>query len=233
MSKPYMKMKPQELHNKLTKRIKQPEAVALEKERILQAKRTNKIDKMTRLQHRKLWARLISPLKYELSNARVGAKHNGKHTEHRQQAFAAYIRLMDKLLEKFEAMQLLQDDDGKPFTPSQLAQDADIPNNGTHWTDWIPASKRAQVAQLFEAIPHTPKTKRKVPFQRTQRPNTKQKQTLLVRTQKELGNAETEQLIEPTEDRARRIEQMRRAIIIIKQMKPSDAVPHTWHGLKV
>jgi hypothetical protein len=232
MTKTYMKMKPQELHNKLSKRIAQPEALELRKTEILQAKKKQRSDKMTRLQHKKLWSRLISPLKYELSNAKVGAKHDGKNKPERDVAFSAYIKLMEKLVTKFETMQLLTDEEtDKPMTPSTIAKDADIPNNGDHWTDWIPTSKRTQIAQLFEAIPHAPKTKRKVPFQRTKRPNTKQKNTLLVRTQKELGNAQTEQLIEPTEERAQLIAQMKRAITFIEQLKPSDAVPHTWYGL--
>jgi len=234
MTKPYVKMKPQELHNRLSKRIAQPEALEQKKAAILKAKKAQRSDKMLRLQHRKLWSRLISPLKYELSNAKVGARHDGKHKPERDVAFSAYIKLMEKLLTKFEALQLLRDEQtDKPMTPSTIAKDADIPNNGDHWTDWIPTSKRTEIALLFEAIPHAPKTKRKVPFQRTKRPNTKQKQTLLVRTQKELGNAETEQLIEPTEERAQLIAQMRRAITIIEKLKPNDAVPHTWHGLEI
>jgi hypothetical protein len=233
MTKPYMKMKPQELHNKLAKRIPQPEARELIKADILKAKKAQRVDRLIRLQHRKLWTRLISPLKYELANARVGLKHNGKHKPEREIAFNAYIRLMEKLLLKLESLQLMRDDDAKPMTPSTIAKDADIPNNGDHWVDWIPEHKRTEVAHLFEQIPHAPKTKRKIPFQRTQRPNTKQKTTLLNRTLKELGNEESEQLIEPTEKRAERIAMMRRAITMIEQLKPTDAVPHTWHGLEV
>jgi hypothetical protein len=85
---------------------------------------------------------------------------------------------------------------------------------------------------LFHAIPHAPKTKRKIPFQRTQRPNTQLKTRLLKRTIKELGNEESEQAIEPNDDRAKRIKEMKRAITLIRALKPTDAVPHTWHGLQ-
>ena len=63
------------------------------------------------------------------------------------------------------------------MTPSHIAQEMDIPNKGVHWTDWIPKTKQLDVCALFDAIPHAPKTKRKVPFQRTQRPNTQLKAT--------------------------------------------------------
>jgi len=59
MTKTYMQMKPQELHNRLSKRIAQPEALELRKAEILQAKKEQRSDKMTRLQHKKLWSRLI------------------------------------------------------------------------------------------------------------------------------------------------------------------------------
>jgi hypothetical protein len=123
------------------------------------------------------------------------------------------------------------EEDDTLMTPSEIAQQLDIPNRGVHWTDWIPQSKKNEIAMLFEQIPHAPKTKRKVPFQRTQRPTTKLKERLLKRTLKELGNAETEQAISPTGDREVLIAKMRDAIKRIEQLKPSDAVPHTWHGL--
>ena len=226
-------MRPNELHNALVKRIPEPEMRELKKAEIEQAKKIQRFARLSNFQHKRLWGELLSPLRYELSNAKVGARWNGKHLPERQTAFNAYIRLMTKLESKLEALQLHRDDEGKLLTPSQVAQELDIPNKGVHWTDWIPQSKKVEVALLFEAIPHAPKTKRKVPFQRTKRPNTKQKQTLLVRTQKELGNAETEQLIEPTEERAQLIAQMKRAITIIEALKPSDAVSHTWHGIDI
>ena len=138
---------------------------------------------------------------------------------------------MEKLVAKFEALQLLRSDEGKLMTPSHIAQEMDIPNKGVHWTDWIPKTKQLDVCALFDAIPHAPKTKRKVPFQRTQRPNTQLKARLLKRTLKELGNEESEQTIEPTDERDERIVMMKKAITIIHALKPTDAVPHTWHGL--
>jgi hypothetical protein len=138
---------------------------------------------------------------------------------------------MERLHNKFDAMQLMRSEDDTLMTPSEIARELDIPNKGVHWTDWIPQSKKLEVTTLFEQIPHAPKTKRKVPFQRTQRPNTQLKDRLLKRTLKELGNEETEQAIEPTGVRAERITQIKSAIKRIEELKPSDAVPHTWHGL--
>lgn len=231
MTKTYMQMRPNEIHNKLMKRIPQPEARELKKEEIAKAKQAKKIERLSTFQRKRLWGELLTPLKYELSNARVGARWQGKNQEERKQAFTAYIKIMERLHNKFDAMQLMRSDDDTLMTPSEIAREMDIPNKGVHWTDWIPQSKKLEVTTLFEQIPHAPKTKRKVPFQRTQRPNTQLKDRLLKRTLKELGNEETEQAIEPTGVRAERITQIKSALKRIEELKPSDAVPHTWHGL--
>ena len=230
MSKSYMNMRPNELHNALMKRIPEPEMRELKKAEIEQAKKIQRFARLSNFQHKRLWGELMSPLRYELSNAKVGRNHQGRFLPERQAAFDAYIRLMHKLVSKLEALQLHRDDEGKLLTPSHIAQELNIPNKGVHWTDWIPPTKRLEVEALFHAIPHAPKTKRKIPFQRTQRPNTQLKTRLLKRTLKELGNAESEQAIEPTGVRAERIKEMKRAITLIRALKPTDAVPHTWHG---
>jgi hypothetical protein len=227
-----MNMRPNELHNALVKRIPEPEMRELKKAEIERAKKVQRAERLSTFQHKRLWGELMSPLRYELSNAKVGLNHRGRFLPERQTAFDAYIRLMHKLLSKLEALQLHRNDEGKLMTPSHIAQELDIPNNGVHWTDWIPPTKRLEVEVLFHAIPHAPKTKRKTPFQRTQRPNTQLKTRLLKRTLKELGNEESEQAIEPSDDRAKRIKEMKRAITLINALKPTDAVPHTWHGLQ-
>ena len=232
MTKTYMQMRPNEIHNKLMKRIPQPEARELKKEEIAKAKQAKKIERLSTFQRKRLWGELLTPLKYELSNARVGARWKGKFELERRRAFNAYVALMERLHNKFNAMQLMREgDDDTLMTPSEIARAMDIPNKGVHWTDWIPQSKKLEVTTLFEQIPHAPKTKRKVPFGRTQRPNTQLKDRLLKRTLKELGNAETEQSIEFTGVRADRIKQIKIALKRIEELKPSDAVPHTWHGL--
>lgn len=231
MAKTYMQMRPNEIHNKLMKRIPEPEARELKKAEIAKAKQAQKIERLSTFQHKRLWGELLTPLKYELSNARVGAKWQGKFELERRRAFNAYVALMERLHTKFNSMQLMRSDDDTLMTPSEIAREMDIPNKGVHWTDWIPQSKKLEVTVLFEQIPYAPKTKRKVPFQRTQRPNTQLKNRLLKRTLKELGNAETEQAISATGVRGELITQIKSAIKRIEQLKPSDAVPHTWHGL--
>jgi hypothetical protein len=51
-------------------------------------------------------------------------------------------------------------------TPSEAANEASIPNKGEHWSDWIPTHIKAKTTALFDAIPHKPRAKRKIPFER-------------------------------------------------------------------
>jgi len=227
------------LHNKLVKAFPNPEQREWEKDRILKAKEAQRADKIKITVHRKLWRALLNPLKYEISNAKIGMKHEGKFKEERVQAFTAYIAIMKKLLMKFDAMMIktyeVKKRDGttvtKPHTPSSIAQEVDIPNKGLHWTDWIPQHKRVEITQLFEQIPRAPKTKKKIPFQRTQRPNTKQRESLLKRTENELANAITEHRINQTEESETLVRRIKEAIKIIETLKPTDVVPRTWHAL--
>jgi hypothetical protein len=47
-----------------------------------------------------------------------------------------------------------------------VASDKDLPNDGTHWTDWIPQKIKSRVLDLFEQIERKPKAKIKIPFER-------------------------------------------------------------------
>lgn len=227
------------LHNKLVKAFPNPVQREWEKDRILNAKRAQRAEKIKTTVHRKLWRGLVNPLKYEISNAKIGMNHESRFKEERVRAFSAYIAVMEKLLMKFEALMIktyeVQRRDGtkviKQHTPTSVAQEVDIPNKGLHWTDWIPQHKKIEVIQLFEQIPNAPKTKKKIPFQRTQRPNTKQKESLLKRTETELANAITEHRVNPTEESERLVKRIKEAIKIIEQLKPTDVVPRTWHAL--
>lgn len=201
------------------------------KETILANKNAQRTDKIKRTHHAKLWRDLMSPLKYELTNAQVGVRYKSVHpTPERDLAFTAYIKVLEKMLMKLEGYQI------HGLTPSQLAQDSDIPNNGSHWTDWMPDHKKREITALFEAIPVTPRTKRKLPFQRTQRPPAPSRgmtkiERLKQRTTKELELVQREYAVAPTDKRRETIGKMRQALRWMEDMKPSEFVPPTWHGM--
>lgn len=201
------------------------------RDKVLADKNAQRIDKIKRKHHTKLWRDLMASLKYEMTNAQVGVKYQSVHpTPERDLAFTAYIKVLEKMVMKIEGYQI------HGLTPSQLAQDSDVPNNGSHWTDWMPEHKKREITALFEAIPVTPRTKRKLPFQRTQRPTAPTRgmaklERLKQRTTKELELVQREYSVAPTDKRREIIGKMRQALRWMDDMKPSEFVPPTWHGM--
>jgi len=148
------------------------------------------------------------------------------------------LLIVERVRDEIEAAQA-NPDVPKP-TPSNYSRwvnakgKRQIPNNGIHWTDWVPAGVKLKALALFDAIPHTPKAKRKIPFQRTQRPikDNPALTRLIKRTEKEIAYVKQELDIAPTNQTIRlKYNQMRQALDRMREMKPSEAVPHTWHGL--
>ena len=209
------------------------------REEIRQVKSQRRAEKITATHRKKLWAVLLRDLNYEYNNVRQGIKYAKTQTQpERLHAFENYLMVLAKVRDEIEAAQA-NPEVLKP-TPSNYARwvnakgKRQIPNNGVHWTDWVPSRIKAQVNALFDAIPHTPKAKRKIPFPRTQRPvkDNPALTRLIKRTEKEIAYVKQELDIAPTEPTIRmRYNQMRQALARMREMKPSEAVPHTWHGL--
>ena len=209
------------------------------REEIRQVKSQRRAEKIRATHRKKLWADLLRDLNYEYNNVRQGMKYTTSQPQpERLYAFEAYLLVLNKVRDEIEAAQA-NPEVPKP-TPSAYSQwvnaktKRQIPNNGIHWTDWVPASVKARVSALFDAIPHTPKAKRKLPFQRTQRPvkDNPALTRLIKRTEKEMSYVKQELDIAPTNPVIRlKYTQMRRALARMREMKPNEAVPHTWHGV--
>ena len=206
---------------------------------IRSVKSQRRAEKITATHRKRLWAALLRDLNYEHNNVRQGLKYAAKQGhEEKQRAFESYLLIVERVRDEIEAAQA-NPEVPKP-TPSNYARwinakgKRQIPNNGIHWTDWVPAGVKLKALALFDAIPHTPKAKRKIPFQRTQRPikNNPALTRLIKRTEKEIAYVKQELDIAPTNQTIRlKYNQMRQALDRMREMKPSEAVPHTWHGL--
>lgn len=209
------------------------------REEIRQVKSQRRAEKIAATHRKKLWAMLLRDLNYEYNNVRQGMKYaKAQGQAEKLTAFEAYEIVLNRVRDEIEAAQA-NPDVPKP-TPSAYTRwlnakgKRKIPNNGIHWTDWVPSRIKTQVTDLFNAIPHTPKAKRKLPFQRTQRPqrNNPELTRLIKRTEKEIAYVKQELDIAPTNHAIRlKYTQMRQALARMREMKPSEAVPHTWHGL--
>jgi len=229
MYETYIKLSANELHNRLTERNLHPSEIERIKGEVLTLKETMRVSRITRTQRKAEWDKVLQPLRYEINNARVGMRYGGEQApQERALAFSEYIRIMEKLIAMLDAPYKALDS-----TPIQIARDKGLPNDGEHWTDWIPARVKDKISLLFADVPVVPRGKRKTPFQRTMLPDqfNKSKTRLLTKTRKEMETLEKQAQINPTDARLNRLKQMERAIKIIEALDKNEAVPATWSKL--
>lgn len=227
MHNSYIKLTPNALHQRLLKERIHPAEMQAIKDEVAALKEAQRVDKITRTQRKAEWDKILKPLRYELNNAKVGRAYD-LDDEERVEAFDAYILVMETLLSKF----------AKPLaslsaTPIQLALEKGLPNNGEHWTDWVPDKIKTRIALVFEALPHKSRAKRKVPFQRLTTPNinAKAKEKLLARTRKEIETLERKQAITQTDAGQEQLGRMRDALKIILRLTDTEHIPATWSGV--
>jgi len=229
MYETYLKLSANELHNRLTERNLHPAEIERIKTEVADLKETMRVSRITRTQRKAEWDNVLAPLRYEINNARVGLRYGGEQApQERTLAFSEYIRVMEKLTAMLDAPYKALE-----YTPIQIARDKGLPNDGEHWTDWIPARVKEKIALLFEAVPVVPRGKRKTPFQRTMLPDQheKAKSRLFNKTRKEMETLERKHSVAPRDDLQSRITQMKRALKIIEALDKNEAVPAVWTKL--
>ena len=232
MYETYLKLSANDLHNRLTERKLHPSEVERIKAEVADLKESLRVSRITRTQRKAEWDKVLQPLRYEINNARVGMRYGGEKSPQveRQLAFSEYIRIMEKLVAMLDAPYKALDS-----TPIQIARDKGLPNDGEHWTDWIPARVKDKIALLFDAVPVVPRGKRKTPFQRTMLPHQHEtaKVRLLTKTRKEMETLERQANIQPTDARLDKLKKIKRAIKIIEALDKNEAVPATWTKLSM
>ena len=227
MHNSYIKLTPNALHQRLLKERIHPAEMQAIKDEVAALKEAQRVDKITRTQRKAEWDKVLKPLRYELNNAKVGRAYD-LDDEERVEAFDAYILVMETLLSKFaQPLASLE------ATPIQLALEKGLPNNGEHWTDWVPDKIKTKISIIFEALPHKSRAKRKVPFQRLTTPeqNAKAKEKLLRRTEKEIETLERKQSVTQTEAGQAQLGRMREALKIILRLTDTEHIPATWSGV--
>jgi len=230
-------LKPKQLQNYLVEHI--PSQVHRNRLRaeIKEYKEQLRAERISKHQHNKLWGALLRDLKYERSNATVGRAYKAKQpTPERDTAFDAYIKVLDRLLT------LLQDNYRQTGqTPSELAREKNVPNNGSHWTDWVPETVKIKTQTLFDGIPYQAKAKRKTPFARKQRPDVKKTNkdgekvsaldAMRQQVEEELGFKRRENLILEDDKIKNKIHDLMRVQAWLEAATTSTALPNTWHGV--
>ena len=221
------------------RRSKQPEIVveALWRDGLaFIAKR--KSENARRKQLGNMWHVHLEPLKLE--RKRVVASlaypnHNKNNADPRQMALKAYKTVLDELLRRMKRESRgVPFDDRPTMTPVEYAKLKNAPNNGEHWTDFVPSHIKQRIVELFNAVPHTPKARRKIPFERIigVEMHNLRKERLIRRTEKELQRAKQDVLLNPENDAVlERVQRIEDALERIDKLEPNEPVPTTWHGL--
>jgi hypothetical protein len=230
--KHYMHITENELLNRLQKR-KLHDSTRAEIIRVVaEQKHILRVQRGKNHQHTRMWEELMTPLKYERKLIASLLKYQGG--VERAIALQQYGALLDTTIGKMTLAQRARE-----FTPYQIAEAANRPNKGVHWTDWITPTKKLAITALFDAIPHKPKAKKKLPFERTIPKTLWQTlhKRLLTRTEKELEVARQKLNASRIEGRADVVERreltmsnIEQALVWIRDTKECVALPVTWHG---
>lgn len=153
-------------------------------------------------------------------------------------ALCAYETVITTVVEKLTRVQR-----GSVHTPKSfiafLKEETGrvIPNEGTHWSDYVKASDRQRIALLFDALPPPIRGKRKTPFGRhiTKAAHKEQRLTLVKRLNGEIASAEREYEVttdpEAQDKLNRQLDAMHRAQYELDRLPPTAPLPATWHGL--
>jgi hypothetical protein len=227
-----MKLKKRELANHLSKLLDkgEPRIVINEmRDTILRQKEQLRRHRIHETQQNILWGDVLKPLQAERRNVRASLKYKADDdTDARVQAFEAYAVVLAELHNRITSIKNSGD-----FTPSTYAAEKNLPNRGLHWSDFIPARIKLRITDLFDAVPHTAKARRKIPFERvvTADIHDKRKRRLVNRTTKELLHANQDHTLCPTQDTQARVDKLKTALAAIEKLDPNEPVPTTWHGL--
>jgi hypothetical protein len=197
-----------------------------------------KSENARRKQLERMWHEHIDPLQNE--KKRVVASlayptHNKNNADPRQMALKAYLRVIDELLKRMrrEASGIAFDD--RPtMSPIEYAKTKNASNGGEHWTDFVPTHVKQRVCQMFDEVPHTPKARRKIPFERVVGVELHElrKDRLIRRTEKELVRCKQDVLLNPRDEAMReRVQRIEQALDKIDRLEQHEPVPTTWHGL--
>jgi len=227
--KHYMKLTPNQLHTRLLKRKTPPMQAEYIKKIVAEQQAEHKSENARTIQLTRLWREFTEPLNTERENVQGMLRYKGcENDEARREALEAYLTVLNSLKAR---MQNHCKQDRK--TPTMIASEKDLPNDGTHWTDWIPQKIKDRVITLFQEIERKPKAKIKIPFQRLVPADLHAKQLarLKQRTLKELAIAEQALELDPDEDKQSRVSQIKYALDLMDVLDDSEPVPATWHGL--
>lgn len=133
-----------QIRNRLIKQgMKAPERQALLDE--IQAYRSKLRSEVAQATYyRNVWHKFSMPLLDEIQRVRVAMHYRAN--VRRNIVLMGYRELLDELHELFKGLS-----HGKR-TPLEIARHNNLPNDGTHWTDWIPQNDKERILEDFALV---------------------------------------------------------------------------------
>jgi len=224
-----MSMTPNELHNHLMRRNIPPESRAQIKAIVLEQKAIMRSTKAQTATVSKQWQPLFHELRRERESVRASVKYHSRTNEESPilTAYQAYALVLERLRDTFEGYKR------ERKTPAVLARELQLPNNGTHWVDWVRPRFVQRVSDLFALVEHKHKARIKEPFVRaiSVELHEKQKEKLRTRTASDLEVAKLDAETNPSQKNMAKQAKLESALRRIDRMLPTDPVPRHWSGL--
>lgn len=169
---------------------------------------------------------LLTPLRYEARLVRRMMQYEG--SPERAVALTGYLQVLDKLEERLNGYWATDEQ-----SLSDYIREKSVPNNGTHWTDFVPTHIKQRVNSLFSQIPPKAKARVKIPFERKvpMSAHYAAKDRLKRRTIKELNKVLAVHNAMPTSRTEDIVTDMRHALALLDKLNEHEPVPTTWKGL--
>ena len=226
--KHYIKLTPNQLHARLVARKTPPMQAEFIKKTVAEQQAMLKSENARTKQLTRLWREFMQPLEAERDNVQGMLRYKGSENDERREALEAYLTVLNALKAK-----MINHCKQDRMTPTMIASDKNLPNEGKHWTDWVPAKIKGRVLDLFEQIERKPKAKIKIPFERLVPASLHAKQLtrLRNRTLKDLAMAQQTLDLDPHEDNESKVRQIKYALDLMDVLDEDEPVPATWHGL--
>lgn len=124
-----------------------------------------------------LWSELLAPARRErkvvgvlLNTAKRKAFYEDVETgpsAPRIKALEAYAYSIDKFLDVAKRLAETLESPYRIAKRPTSKRPMGVPNNGTHWTDWILESEKQEIRAMFDAMPKGGRQRSKVPYERT------------------------------------------------------------------
>jgi len=238
-----------EVHNLLMKRGVRGAEARLVKEQVAAFKAEMRKTRARKRAIEDLWKGVLHPLSNEQRSVRSSLRYESSKypNPQRREALNAYIKVLAKVKEQLREYRYYKERTPKEQAAYLKEKGKTVPNDGEHWTDWVPLKVKTAIAQAFiEAGKSAPAHARiKEPFPRTmtKADNHKLRYTHIVTAKKELREAEQELNIvrdmnkgdasEAERDAHTKVKHIQNILNWLICAESTEIIPRTWGELLV